>query len=120
MNRTTRLVITVAIGTLLLSLLTLAALPYWFGHQAEKTYRTLLDEFTLVTGLPVTLKRYERGWRRSAAEADIVLPGLSLTARHPLPHGPWTEDGWTPLLARVSGDIGFVSTASHAVTVPLT
>lgn len=122
MNRTARLVIAVAVGALLLSLLTLAALPYWFGYQAEKTYRALLDELTLATGLPVTFKRYERGWRHSAAEADIALPDLSLTltVRHTLEHGPWTEDGWAPLLARVSGDIGFASTASHTVPVPLT
>lgn len=122
MNRTARLVIAVAVGALLLSLLTLAALPYWFGYQAEKTYRALLDELTLATGLPVTLRRYERGWRHSTAEADIALPDLSLTltVRHTLEHGPWTEDGWAPLLARVSGDIGFASTASHAVPVPLT
>lgn len=121
MNRTARLVIAVAGGALLLLLLTLAALPYWFGYQAEKTYRALLADFTLITGLPVTLKRYERGWRHSAAETDIVLPDLSLTltAHHTLEHGPWTEDGWAPLLARVKGDIGFASTASHAVPVPL-
>lgn len=122
MNRTARLVIAATVGVLLLSLLTLAALPYWFGHQAEKTYHTLLNELALTTGLPVTLKRYERGWRHSAAETDIVLPDLSLTltARHTLQHGPWTEDGWTSLLARVNGEIHFISTANHPVLAPLT
>ena len=120
MNRTTRLVIAIVVGVLLLSMLTLAALPYWFGHQAEKAYRALLDELTLTIGQPVTLKRYERGWRHSEAEADIVLPGLSLTARHTLQHGPWTDDGWAPLLARVAGNIRFTSTANHPVPAPLT
>ncbi len=122
MNRTARLVIAATVGILLLSLLVLAALPYWFGYQAEKTYRALLDELAFITGLPVTLKHYERGWRYSAAEADIALPDLSLTltARHALEHGPWTKDGWAPLLAHVSGDVSFASTANHAVPVPLT
>ncbi|MBI3576180.1 MAG: DUF945 family protein [Gammaproteobacteria bacterium] len=122
MNRTVRLVIAIVVGVLLLALLTLAALPYWFGHRAEKAYRALLDELTLAIGQPVTLKRYERGWRYSEAEADIVLPDLSLTltARHTLQHGPWTDDGWAPLLARVAGDIRFTSTANHPVPVPLT
>lgn len=122
MNRTVRLVIVVAMGAVLLSILTLAALPYWFGHRAEKTYRALLDELTLTTGLPVTLKRYERGWRHSTAETDIALPALALTltVRHTLQHGPWTEHGWVPLLARVSGGIHFASTANHLTPAPLT
>lgn len=123
MNRTVRLVIVVAIGAALLSSLALAALPYWLGYRAEKTYRALLDELTLTTGLPVTLKRYERGWRHSTAEADITLPALALTltARHALQHGPWTEHGWAPLLlVRVSGDIRFASTTGHPAPVPLT
>lgn len=122
MNRTARLVIAVTIGTLLLSMLALATLPYWFGHRAEKAYRALLHELTLTTGLAVTLKHYERGWRYSTAETDITLPDLplTLTARHALQHGPWTEDGWTPLLARVSGEIRFISTANHPVPTPLT
>lgn len=122
MNRTARFVTAIAIGALLLSLLTLAALPYWFGLRAEKNYRALLDELALATGLPVTLKRYERGWRHSEAEADIALPDLplTLTMRHALQHGPWTESGWALLLARVSGDVRFASTANHPVPEPLT
>lgn len=122
MNRTVRLAIVTALGVALLSSLALAALPYWLGYQAEKTYRALLNDLTLTTGLPVTLKRYERGWRHSDAETDIALPALSLTltARHALQHSPWTEHGWAPLLARVSGDIRFASTTGHPPPVALT
>lgn len=122
MNRTARLVIVIATGALLLSLLTLASLPYWFGLRAEKNYRALLDELALGLGRPVTLKRYERGWRHSEAEADVALSDLplTLTVRHALQHGPWTESGWAPLLARVRGDVRFASTANHPVPEPLT
>lgn len=120
MPRTTRLTALSAFAALLL--LSLAALPWWLGWQAERTYRALLDEFAATTGATTAVRRYDRGWFRSETESEIHLsaavPAFVLRLR--LDHGPLALEGLAPVMAYVRGELHAAVPAGAARIAPLT
>jgi uncharacterized protein YdgA (DUF945 family) len=71
-----------------------AAAPFWFGIQAEKTYNNLIQQISKSGSGTFTTRSYERGWLRSSAETLVALPGLPLDmlVRHNISHGPLAID----------------------------
>ncbi len=118
MIRPARIATPVALAVLALALL-LVVLPGWFGWRAEKTYRTLLDEFATTTGATTTVRRYERGWLHSEAESEIRLGTAVFVVRLHLDHGPLALDGFAPIMARVRGELHPAGPAGAAAVAPL-
>ncbi len=118
MPRITRPALLSAFGAL--TLLSLAALPWWLGWQAEKTYRVLLDELTAATGATTAVRRYDRGWFHSEVESEIrfgdTAPAFVIQLR--LDHGPLALEGLVPVMAYVRGELH--PAAGAARIAPLT
>lgn len=87
---------------------TLLALPWYLGVQAEAAYRNALTELS-AQGMRLVENRYERGWFRSTALAELegrsatagAQGGESLRLRiaSRLMHGPWYLDAPRPMPA---------------------
>src|SRR3989338_6227964 len=105
MPRITRSTLLSAFGAL--TLLSLAALPWWLGWQAEKTYRALLDELTVTTGATTAVRHYDRGWFHSEVESEIRLSGAApaFVIQLRLDHGPLALEGLIPVMAYVRGEL---------------
>ena len=88
MPRITRPTLLSAFGAL--TLLSLAALPWWLGWQAEKTYRALLDELTATTGATTAVRHYDRGWFHSEVESEIRLNDTTPAFVIQLPPRSWS------------------------------
>ena len=120
MPRITRPTLLSALGALML--LSLAALPWWLGWQAEKTYRALLDELATTTGATTVVQRYDRGWFHSEVESEIrfgdTAPAFVVQLR--LDHGPLALEGLIPVMAYVRGELRPTSPAGAAPIAPLT
>jgi uncharacterized protein YdgA (DUF945 family) len=108
--------ITSVLGFTLIALVVLAVvvLPYWFGMEAEKSYRAMLEQMSSGSGLLFTGKNYQRGWLSSTAETVVRHPHIpfELTAKHRISHGPLPLDrmlqgDWrlTPVQARIASEI---------------
>ncbi|MEK7795926.1 MAG: DUF945 family protein, partial [Pseudomonadota bacterium] len=119
MPRITRPTLLSAFGAL--TLLSLAALPWWLGWQAEKTYRALLDELTATTGATTAVRHYDRGWFHSEVESEIRLndttPAFVIQLR--LDHGPLALEGLIPVMAYVRGELHPTELAGTAPVAPL-
>ena len=109
-----RIALTIVATATGLLLLATAALPYWFGWKAEKSYHVMLDQMSRVGWLRFTNKNYQRGWLSSTAETVIRQPELpfEIIARHRISHGPFPWDRilageWrlTPVQARITSEI---------------
>lgn len=88
----------------------LAALPFWFGMQAESAYESMLAEMTKSGDLTVTNNRFERGWLESTADTTFTVSGTPVTVAvlHRISHGPLPLDDDfqpTPVLARVRSQV---------------
>jgi uncharacterized protein YdgA (DUF945 family) len=81
----------------------LAAVPYWFGMQAEKTYHQITRQLENKGYISVVSSRYERGVLASTAETTFTIPGHSepIRAVHEISHGP------LPLDRLFSGEFDF-------------
>lgn len=79
---------------LVLVAVVVAAAPFWFGMQAEKSYTNLIQQMSKSGSGTFTTKSYERGWLSSNAETVVTLPGLPLDmlVRHDISHGPLAID----------------------------
>ena len=119
MPRITRPTLLSAFGAL--TLLSLAALPWWLGWQAEKTYRALLDELATTTGATTAVRHYDRGWLRSEVESEIrfgdTAPAFVVQLR--LDHGPLALEGLAPVMAYVRGELRPTELAGAAPVAPL-
>ena len=119
MPRITRPTLLSAFGAL--TLLSLAALPWWLGWQAEKTCRALLDELTATTGATTAVRHYDRGWFHSEVESEIRLndttPAFVIQLR--LDHGPLALEGLIPVMAYVRGELHPTELAGTAPVAPL-
>ena len=88
-----------------------AALPYWFGMQAETAYQDMMKKLTEDGKVTVTNSNFQRGWFESTADATLALtdlPGASLSVLHRISHGPLPLDDDfqpMPLLARLKSQI---------------
>jgi len=102
----------------------LAALPYWFGMQAEAAYEAMLAEMTKNGDLTVTSKNIQRGWLDTTIDTTFNVTGapVTVTALHRVSHGPIPIDDefeFQPLLARVKSDISIGLPAGMAKLPPL-
>jgi uncharacterized protein YdgA (DUF945 family) len=72
----------------------LAAVPYWFGMQAEKTYGQITRQLESKGYINISSSRYERGLFSSTAETTFTLHGHSepIRAVHSISHGPFPLD----------------------------
>ena len=82
----------------------LSATPYWFGIEAETTYRNIVEEVSESGNTTVTKKSYyNRGWLNSTAETVFEIHGgtqklASIRVNDKISHGP------IPLNELLSGD----------------
>ncbi len=106
--------ILVGLGAVLLS--AVAALPLWFGRQAEKTYRAITQQLA-GSSVRITTATYKRGWLSSNAKMVLTLPWLpvEVSAIHRIGHGPFPLDRLLegelhpiPVQARVRSDVTLV------------
>ena len=103
--------ITVVIVILVIVIGAAAALPYWFGMQAEDAYRAMMQKLTEGGEITVTNSNFQRGWFESTADSTFTLadvPGASVSVLHRISHGPLPLDDDfqpLPLLARVKSQI---------------
>ena len=120
MPRITRPTLLSAFGAL--TLLSLAALPWWLGWQAEKTYRALLDELATTTGATTAVRHYDRGWLRSEVESEIRFDDTApaFVVQLHLDHGPLALEGLVPVMAYVRGELRPTELAGTAPVAPLT
>jgi uncharacterized protein YdgA (DUF945 family) len=87
-----------------------AALPYWFGMQAESAYQAMVKEMTENGDLTVTSNNFQRGWLESTADTTFTVTGapITLTVLHRIGHGPLPVDDnfqLQPVLARIKSDM---------------
>lgn len=100
-----------------------AALPYWFGMQAEDAYNSMIQKLTEDGKLTVTNSNFQRGWFESTADTTFAitdLPGASLSVLHRISHGPLPLDEDfqpQPLLARLKSQIS-ISLPGGVVKLP--
>jgi uncharacterized protein YdgA (DUF945 family) len=102
----------------------LAALPYWFGMQAEAAYEAMLAEMTKNGDLTVSSKNIQRGWLDSTIDTTFTVTGapVTITALHRVSHGPLPLDDafeFQPLLAKVKSDLSIAVTGSTIKLPPL-
>ena len=100
-----------------------AALPYWFGMQAESTYEAMLQKMTTGGELTVSSNSFQRGWFVSTADTTFTLtnlPTVSVSMLHRISHGPLPLDDdfqLQPLLARVKSQIS-IGLPGGAIKLP--
>jgi len=87
-----------------------AALPYWFGMQAESAYQAMVKEMTENGDLTVTSNNFQRGWLESTADTTFAVTGtpITLTVLHRISHGPIPINDdlqFQPVLARIKSDM---------------
>jgi uncharacterized protein YdgA (DUF945 family) len=89
----------------------LAALPYWFGMQAESAYQAMVQKMTASGEIAVTSSNFQRGWLESTADTTFTLtnmPMVTVTMLHHISHGPLPLDDdfqLMPLLARIKSQV---------------
>ena len=92
-----------------------AALPFWFGMEAEKAYNNIVQE--LSSGTAISSQSYQRGWLSSTAETTMAISGSPLTVSmvHRISHGPLPIDrilngdfALTPAMAFVDSEVKLV------------
>jgi len=99
-----------------------AALPYWFGMQAESAYQALIKETTENGDLTVTSNNFQRGWLDSTADTTFTVTGtpITITVLHRISHGPLPigdDFQLQPVLARIKSDMS-VSLPGGLVKLP--
>ena len=103
----------------------LAALPFWFGMQAESAYTTYIDEVEKGGNLTVSNNRFERGWLDSTADTTFAVSGtpFTISVLHRIGHGPipfGDEISFEPVLARVKSQVAIGLGANLPKLAPLT
>ena len=101
-----------------------AALPFWFGMQAETAYEAMIAEMTKGGDITVTSNNFQRGWLDSTADTTFVLAGtpVTITMLHRISHGPLPlDDDFQPMpvLARVKSDMSIGLPAGTLKLPPL-
>ncbi len=100
-------IVTIVIVVVAALIAAVAALPYWFGMQAESAYEALLQKMTTGGEITVSSNNFQRGWFESTADTTFTLtnlPMVSVTMLHRISHGPLPLDDdfqLQPLLARI-------------------
>jgi uncharacterized protein YdgA (DUF945 family) len=102
-----------------------AALPYWFGMQAESAYEAMLADMTKTGDVAITSNNFQRGWLESTADTTFGLAGtpVTVTVLHRISHGPLPLDDDfqpTPVLARVKSQISIGLPGSTLKLPPIT
>ena len=80
-----------AILTLVAALLVVvAAMPYWFGVEAERIYNEQLGLLDTTTDLTVVDNTFTRGWFSSSAQTTLSVADaqVRIIAEHTIEHGP--------------------------------
>lgn len=100
----------VVLAVLVVLLGAAAALPYWFGMQAESAYQAMITEVTQGGDLTVTSNNFQRGWLDSTADTSFTVAGspITITMLNRISHGPLPIDDdfqFQPVLARVRTDM---------------
>jgi uncharacterized protein YdgA (DUF945 family) len=104
-------IVTIVIVVVAALIAAMAALPYWFGMQAEAAYQAMLKKMAEGSEFTVTNSNFQRGWFESTADTTFTLtnlPTVSISVLHRISHGPLPLDDdfqLQPLLARVKSQI---------------
>ncbi len=103
----------------------LAAVPFWFGLQAESAYAAFVAEIEKGGNLSVGNNRFERGWLESTADTTFSVVGTPITVSvlHRIEHGPipfGDEISFEPVLARVKSQVSIGLGANMPKLPPLT
>ena len=104
-------ILTIVIVVVAALLAVVAALPYWFGMQAESAYEAMLQKMTTGGEFTVSSNHFQRGWFESTADTTFTLtnlPMVTVSMLHRISHGPLPLDDdfqLQPLLARVKSQI---------------
>ena len=103
----------------------LAALPFWFGMQAESAYADFIAEIEKAGNLSVGNNRFERGWLDSTADTTFAVSGTPITISmlHRIEHGPipiGDELDFEPVLARVKSQVSIGLGPNMPKLAPLT
>ena len=115
--------VTIVIVVLAALIAAVAALPYWFGMQAESAYEAMLQKMTTGGELTVSSNNFQRGWFESTADTTFTLanlPTVTVSMLHRISHGPLPLDGdfqLQPLLARVKSQIS-IGLPGGAIKLP--
>ena len=116
-------IVTIVIVVVAALIAVVAALPYWFGMQAESAYEALLQKMTTGGELTVSSNNFQRGWFESTADTTFTLanlPTVTVSMLHRISHGPLPLDDdfqLQPLLARVKSQIS-ISLPGGAIKLP--
>lgn len=104
-------IVTIVIVVAAVLIAAVAALPYWFGMQAEAAYQAMLKKMAEGSEFTVTNSSFQRGWFESTADTTFTLtnlPTVTVSVLHRISHGPLPLDDdfqLQPLLARVKSQI---------------
>lgn len=103
----------------------LAAVPFWFGLQAESAYAAFIAEIEKGGNLSVSNNRFERGWLESTADTTFAVVGTPITVSvlHRIEHGPiplGDEISFEPVMARVKSQVSIGLGANMPKLAPLT
>ena len=116
-------IVTIVVAVVAVLIAAVAALPYWFGMQAESAYQDMLQKLNEGGELTVTNSSFQRGWFESTADTSFTLtnlPTVTVSMLHRVSHGPLPLDDdfqFQPLLARVKSQIS-IGLPGGAVKLP--
>lgn len=116
--------LTIVVALVLVMGAALAALPYWFGMQAETAYEAMLAEMTRGGDLTVTSNNFQRGWLESTVDTSFSVSGApaTVTVLHRIQHGPLPLDDdfqFMPVLARVKSQMSLALSGSTVKLPPV-
>ena len=115
--------VTIVVVVVAVLIAAVAALPYWFGMQAESAYQAMLQKLNDGGELTVTNSNFQRGWFESTADTSFTLtnlPTVTVSMLHRISHGPLPLDDdfqLQPLLARVKSQIS-IGLPGGAIKLP--
>ena len=116
-------IVTIVIVVAAVLIAAVAALPYWFGMQAEAAYQAMLKKMAEGSEFTVTNSSFQRGWFESTADTTFTLtnmPTVTVSVLHRISHGPLPLDDdfqLQPLLARMKSQIS-IGLPGGAVKLP--
>jgi len=116
-------IVTIVVAVVAVLIAAVAALPYWFGMQAESAYQDMLQKLNEGGELTVTNSSFQRGWFESTADTSFTLtnlPTVTVSMLHRVSHGPLPLDDdfqFQPLLARVKSQIS-IGLPGGAIKLP--
>jgi Bacterial protein of unknown function (DUF945) len=73
-------IVTIVIVVVAALIAAVAALPYWFGMQAESAYEAMLQKMTTGGEFIIGSNNFQRGWFESTADTTFTLVNLPMVS----------------------------------------